>query len=62
MSNQLLHDMDEEQRTTLSDQMETLAQRYLDHESLQMHDDILQHFDDDTEQIISAFETLDHSA
>ncbi len=26
-----------------------------------MHDDIIQHFDDETERFISAFENLDHS-
>ncbi len=61
LDEKLMYDMDEEQSTTLSDQLETLAQRNHDHELLQMHDDILQHFDDETEQMISAFETLDHS-
>ena len=61
LDEKLMLDMDDEKRTTLSDQLETIAQRNHDHELLQMNDDILQHTNDETEQIISAFETLDHS-
>jgi hypothetical protein len=53
--------MDEEQRTILSEQLASLAQSNHDHDMLHMQEDILQHFTDETEQFISAFENLEHS-
>jgi hypothetical protein len=57
----MMHDMDEEQRATLPDQLETIEQRNYDHELLQMDDDIIQNLDDETARFTSAFENLDHS-
>ncbi len=58
---QLMHGVEEEKSINPPDPLEQSEQLNYEQDLLQMQDDIIRHMNDETEQIIYAFESLDHS-
>jgi hypothetical protein len=58
---QSIQELEEEQLNDPPDPLEQFEQLNYEHDLLQMQDDIIRHMNDETDQIISAFENLDHS-